>query len=420
MPAPERILAHVDVNSCYANLAIQNYPYLQGKCVAVGGDPESRHGIILASNYAAKKYGVKTGSALWEAKQKCPQIVIFPIRQLGRKTIRRMSDYLREMCYGITPMLQMEGDDGIYMDWTGCVRDFEQAEYRAHELRLRFYHNTGLTTSVGVSFTRSFAKLGSDYDKPFGTTIISPDNWRDIVWPLPVRDLYWIGPATTDKLNKMGIKTIGELAACDLDSVYSWLGVIGRMLWNFANGRDNTSISFKDDRPIAKTVGNSTTALEDLHTLDDILQYTAKLCGQVSEELRKSNVYCNGIKVGLRCAENLGWIERQRKLPFPTRTSDMLFDQTNLLIQKHWDGKPLRGVGIRAYDLIDDDYLQMALLPEMLKDQRDEQLDRTVQEIRRRMGDKIIMPMRVYAHRKLAALDWTSAESAQKNAFRRF
>ena len=218
----------------------------------------------------------------------------------------------------------------------------------------------------------------------------------------------------------MDIKTIGELAACDLDSVYSRLGVIGRMLWNFANGRDSTPISFKDDRPAVKTVGNSTTALEDLHTLDDILQYTAKLCGQVSEELRRTNVYCNGIKVGLRCAENLGWIERQRKLPFPTRTSGMLFDQTNLLIQKHWDGKPLRGVGIRAYDLVDDDYLQMTLLPEMLKDQRDEQLDYAVQEIRRRMGDKIIVPMRVYAHKKLAGLDWTSAESAQKNAFRRF
>ena len=416
----ERIFAHVDVNSCYANLAIQEYPYLRDKCVAVGGDPESRSGIILASNYAAKKYGVKTGSVLWQAKQKCPHLVIFPMRALGRKTVRRMSDYLKEMCYAITPNLAMEGDDGIYMDWTGCVRDLGEAEYKAHELRLRFHHATGLTTSVGVSFNKVFAKLGSDYKKPFGCTILTRDNWRDIVWPLPVNDLYWIGPATTRKLHQMGIRTIGELANCKLDRAHGKFGLVGSMLWRYANGLDDTPIRFKDERPKMLTIGNSTTALQDLSTLDDILEYTAKLCGQVSESLREHNVYCCGIKVGLRSAETLDWTERQRQLAFPTRTSRLLFDQANMLIQQHWDGKPLRGVGIRAFELVEDDYLQMALLPEMQKDQRFEQLDHAVQEIHRRMGPKIIMPCRVYQNAGLRKMDISSVESAQKNAFRRF
>jgi DNA polymerase-4 len=416
----EKILSHIDVKGCYANLAVQNYPYLQGKCVAVGGDPESRHGIILASNQAAKKFGVKTGSALWQARSLCPQLEIVPIHILGRKTIRRMSDHLKELCYSVTPQLQMEGDDGIYMDWTGCVKSFEEAEYKAHELRLRFYHDTGLTTSVGVSFTRNFAKLGSDYEKPFGTTIIDHDNWRKIVWPLPVSDLYWVGPATTAKLQWMGIHTIGQLAACNLDRAYDRFGVVGRMLWLFANGQDVTQIAYKDDRQEEKTVGNSTTALADLHTLDDILSYTTKLCNIVSESLRTSKYFCNGVKIGLRSAETLGWIGRQKKLPFPSRTSKMLFDQANMLIQRNWDGNPLRGVDVRAYSLIDDDYLQMALLPEMLADQKQERLDTAVQEIHRRMGPKMLMSCRVFSDSGLRTMDLSSAESAQRNAFRRF
>jgi DNA polymerase-4 len=416
----QRIFAHIDVNSCYANLAIREYPQLEGKCVAVGGDPQSRSGIILASNPAAKKFGVKTGSVLWEAKQRCPQLVIFPIRQLGRGTIRRMSDYLREMCYEVTPNLAMEGDDGIYMDWTGCVRDFDEAEYKAHELRLRFYHATGLTTSVGVSFNKIFAKLGSDYKKPFACTIIRPDNWREIVWPLPVRDLYWIGPATERKLHQMGIRTIGNLANSTIERAHGRFGVVGCTLWRYANGLDTTPIAEKDERPKVITVGNSTTALQDLTTLDDILEYVAKLCGDVSERLRKDNIYCCGFKVALRSAETLEWTERQKKLAFPTRTSRLLFNEANCLIQQHWDGEPLRGVGVRAFELVADDYLQMALLPEMQRDQRHESIDNAVQEIHRRMGDKIIMPCRVFLNRGLRGMDLTSEESAQRNAFRRF
>jgi len=273
-------MCHCDVNSAFANLAINEFVYLRGKCVAVGGDPESRRGILMAANQQAKKYGLKVGMALWEARQRCPQLEIVPIHVLGRKTIRRMTDTLVEMCYGITPMLDLEGDDGVFSDWTGCVRDFEEAEYMAHKLRLQFYHCTGLTISVGVSFNRNFAKLASDFDKPFGTTVINHENWRDIVWPLPTSDLYWIGPATTRKLAAMGIQTIGELAAADLDRIFARLGVVGRMLWHFANGRDTTPISFKDDKPEMVTVGNSTTALEDMRSLDDILGYTAKLYGQ--------------------------------------------------------------------------------------------------------------------------------------------
>ncbi len=201
---------------------------------------------------------------------------------------------------------------------------------------------------------------------------------------------------------------------------YKRFGVVGRMLWNFANGRDTTPVALKGDHPKEQTTGNSTTALADMHTLDSILEYSAKLCSQVSEELRTNGTLAGGIQVGLRSAADLGWIVRQKKLPFPSRTSRMLYDQANILIQRHWDGQPLRGMAIRTYDLLDDDYLQMALLPEMLKDQRQERLDYAVQEIHRRMGADIIVPGRVFTNSSLVGLDLTSEESAQKNAFRRF
>ena len=207
-----RILSHADINGAYASITCLEDRSLRGKRVAIGGDPKSRHGMLAASP-EAKKLGVKTGQPLWEARQRCPDLVIASIHVLGRKTIRRVSDDFVEMCYAITPQLALEGDDGVYLDLTGCVRDFEEAEAKAHELRLRMQYEIGVTISVGVSFNRNFAKLASDYQKPNQCTVINHDNWKDIVWPLPVSDLYWIGPATTRKLNRMGITTIGQLAA---------------------------------------------------------------------------------------------------------------------------------------------------------------------------------------------------------------
>jgi len=414
-----RILAHADINAAYASIACLEDRSLRGKCVAVSGDPASRSGIILAASPEAKKFGVRTGQPLWEARQRCPDLVFVCIHDLGRKTIRRVSDDFVEMCYAITPQLALEGDDGVYLDMTGCVRNFEEAEAKAHELRLRMQYEIGVTISVGVSFNRNFAKLASDYRKPNQCTVINHDNWKDIVWPLPVSDLYWIGPATTCKLNRMGIATIGQLAAANLDSIFAKLGVIGRMLWHFANGQDTMPIAYKDDRPEAKTIGNSTTAIKDMETLDDILRHAVKLCEITSESLRKDNLMCTGLRVGLRSTD-LSWIGRQKVLPFPSRTCRMLYDQANLLIQKHWNGEPLRGIEVRATGLLGDDYLQMALLPEMLKDQDNERIDMAIQNIHRRMGPGMIVRGRVYEDRVLMEMDLTSPESAQKNAFRRF
>ena len=344
---------------------------------------------------------------------------IVPIRDLGRDRIRRMREYLKSLCYSVSPFVEMEGDDGGYFDLTGGVKDFLEAEAKAHEMRLRMKHDTGLTTSVGISFNRNFAKLGSDLRKPFQCSVINHHNWRDIVWPLPTRDLYWIGHATERKLSQMLIHSIGQLAVCDLNRIFSRLGVIGRMLWHFANGQDTTPISFIDDVPEEKTVGNSATALEDMHTLDSILEYAAKLCEVVSERLRENDFMANGIKGELRSANDLSWLGRQKPLPFPSRTSRLLFDQANVLIQRHWDGKPLRGLGIRTYKLVDDDYLQMAILPEMLRDQSRERIDFAKQEIHRRMGDNILIPGRVFMNPALARYDITSDESSQSNAFRR-
>ena len=225
-----RTILHSDCNCFYASVELLHHPELRGKPVAVGGDPEARHGIVLTADYTAKRYGVKTGMALWQAKQVCPDITFLP---------PRMDLYLR----------------------------FSRM---AQEISSRMKKELGITVSVGVSFNKIFAKLGSDYKKPDAITTMYEDEFQRKAWCLPVSDLLYVGNATNKKLYSMGIRTIGDLAKSDETLLVRKLGKMGSILWAFANGYDESPVKLENTSAPVKSVGNSTTTPKDMETDEDV------------------------------------------------------------------------------------------------------------------------------------------------------
>jgi len=256
----ERVILHSDLNNFYASVECLYNPDLRDKPVAVGGDVEARHGIILAKNYHAKKYGILTGEAIWQAQQKCRDLVVVPP---NFKRYMRFSQMARDIYADYTDQCESFGLDECWLDVTGSYRLFGDGKAIADKIRERIKFEMGITASVGVSFNKIFAKLGSDIKKPDATTIISKDNFKDVVWKLPVNELLYVGRATHKKLNRYGIKTIGDLANTELKYLEYWLGKWGCMLWTFANGYDTSPVSNIGAKSLIKSVGNSTTTPRD-------------------------------------------------------------------------------------------------------------------------------------------------------------
>lgn len=232
----DRVVLHSDCNCFYASVELLHHLELRGKPVAVGGDPESRHGIILTADYTAKKYGVKTGMALWQAKQLCPDITFLPPRM---DLYLRFSRMAQEIYADYTDLREPFGCDESWLDVTASATLKGDGELIAKEISNRMKSELGITVSIGVSYNKIFAKLGSDYKKPDAITTMYRNEFREKVWSLPASDLLYVGRSTAKKLNSIGVKTIGELAMMDEKLLVSLLGKMGSVLWGFANGYDN-------------------------------------------------------------------------------------------------------------------------------------------------------------------------------------
>ncbi len=255
------MILHSDMNNFYASVEILYDPTLRDKPVAVAGDEEARHGIVLAKNDIAKRFGIRTGQVLWEARQQCPGLVCVPAHY---ERYLAFSAQARDIYTSYTDQVESFGLDECWLDVTGSVGLFGEGPAIADDIRGRMKRELGLTVSIGVSFNKVFAKLGSDMKKPDATTVITPENYRDKAWSLPVSDLLYVGPATTRKLNQYGITTIGELAQANPDLLYWLLGKNGIMLHQFANGQDHSGVRRYYAVPPMKSIGNSTTAPRDL------------------------------------------------------------------------------------------------------------------------------------------------------------
>ncbi len=390
---------HSDINACYASVELLFRPELKGRPVAVGGDEEKRHGIILAKSEEAKRAGVKTGQTLWEARNLCPELVVIPPHferyiYYSKEVQRIYSDY--------TDRREPFGIDESWLDITGCVRAGE-GERCAKEINRRVKQELGLTVSVGVSWNKVFAKLGSDYRKPDAVTVISRENYRERIWPLPVEELLYVGRATRVKLAALGIWTIGDLARADERMLKLRLGKMGSVLHEYANGLDRSPVLRESEYAPAKSVGNGTTTPRDMRSMEDAMPVVVSLCECVGARLRKIGARAGVLTLELRSAQ-LNWISHRRRLTRPTDCDrELLRTALGLLHEAHEWPAPLRSLAVRAEELIPaSSPEQLDVFTDYGQLEKQMKLDRTVDRLRNRYGLNTIRRGAVFADPTMA------------------
>ena len=353
-----RCILHSDMNGFYASVECLYNPAIRDKPMVVAGDVEARRGIVLAKNEIAKAFGIKTGSPLWQAKQLCPEVLFVP-PNFERYT--KFSSLAREIYAEYTDRVEPFGLDEAWLDISENTPIFGSGKTIADQIRNRIRFELGLTVSIGVSFNKVFAKLGSDMKKPDATTVITHEDFHQSVWKLPVGDLLYVGRVTKKKLNMYGIFTIGDLARTEKSIIQRNLGKTGDMLWNFANGFDFSPVAKIDSDIVVKSVGNSTTAPRDLVNEEDVKITLKSLSENVASRLGEQDFICRTVQLGIRSNE-LSWIERQAKLLKPSRTVEDIFNASyELFLQNHDFNTdlPVRSLSVKACDLDKSDFEQL-------------------------------------------------------------
>ncbi len=378
------MILHSDLNNFYASVECLYDPALRRVPLVVGGDPQLRHGIVLAKNNVAKAMGIVTGEALWQARQKCPDLHVvqpdFPLYLHFARQVRSIYD-------DYTDQVEPFGLDEAWLDVGATCHHGRTGEAIADEIRCRIREELGLTASVGVSFNKVFAKLGSDMKKPDATTVVSRANFREKVWPLPASDLLYVGPATKRKLARFGVRTIGQLARLDPGFLHASLGKWGDMLTIFANGLDTSPVMPSDYQSAICSIGNSTTTPRDLRTNADVWLIICVLSESVASRLRQHQLKCQTVQISIRDVE-LASFERQGKLARPGNLAADIARQAMSLFAAAWDwSRPLRSIGVRGCDLIDAATgVQLSLFEDEARQVRQEQLAQTIDQIRSRFG----------------------------------
>ena len=384
----DRVILHCDLNCFYASVELLSLPHLRQLPVAVCGDPASRHGIVLAKNELAKSFGVKTAETVWQARRKCPDLVCVPPHH------RRYAEYSRlvNQIYGrFTDLVEPFGIDESWLDITGSMHLFGgDPAAIADRIRATVREELGLTLSVGVSFNKVFAKLGSDYKKPDATTLIPREGWREIIWPLPVTDLLFVGRAADRVLEQYGIRTIGQLAAADPGFLESVLGKQGRQLHEYANGLEHSPVRPQHLQEPVKSVGNSTTFPDNLTSWPQVRTGLSLLCDSVASRLRRLGLYCGGVQVGIKFADFRS-ISRQKQLSRSTHLMKELLDAALELTAAAWKPPaPIRLLNVTALHLTEaeETYEQTDLFAggETSRSRRQERLEQTMDAIRDKFG----------------------------------
>ena len=379
----ERTILHCDLNNFYASVEIGKDPSLRTLPLAVAGNQELRHGIILAKNQLAKQAGVKTGQTLWEAKQLCADLVLVPP---DFKEYQRYSRMVKEIFSDYSDQIEDFGIDESWLDVSGSCSLFGDGMRIAQTIQTRIYREIGLTSSIGISFNKIFAKLGSDYRKPMGLTWITHDNYRDIVWPLPVEDLLYVGRSTAHKLKLMGIETIGDLTQTEYGRLVKSLGKWGDYLWQFANGEDHSEVAKQTYIAPIQSIGNGITAPRDLYDLEDVRLIAYVLCESIVHRLREANLAARCISVQLR---NIKLVSIQRQITVPvaiTTVSHMMRVVMDLCARSYDFKTALRSITIQATQLISRHAAQQLSLFDAQEDESEEALDVVMEQIRRRFG----------------------------------
>ena len=390
---PGRVILHCDCNNFFASVELLKYPELRDKPVAVAGDPEGRHGIILAKNMAAKRLGVQTAETIWQAKQKCPGLILLPPHH---DEYEAMSQRVNEIYLSVTDQVEPFSVDESWLDVTGSQRLFGDGKTIADELRRRIREELGITISVGVSDNKSWAKLGSDYKKPDATTVITSGNVSDILHPLPIQDMLFVGSAAAEVLRRHGVMTIGMLAATPKESLVKWLGKQGEGLWDMANGLDHTPVRRWGEGEAVKSVGNGMTYPHDLKGEDAWKAGLMPLCDSVGSRLRAQHLKCRTVSLQIKDPQ-FKVISRQKTLSMPTSLTKVLFRETLGILHQCWPADaPIRLLTVTASSLCREDEAEVAQLSFLTDvkpdDPRQARIEQAMDEVRRRFGTESLIP----------------------------
>ncbi len=397
----DRVILHADMNNCYASIEIHHHPQWRGFPLAVCGSQEDRHGIVLAKSQEAKRFGVKTGEPVGQALTKCPDLLIVPPHYEMYLDYSRRA---RALYARYTDLVEPFGMDECWMDVTGSQKLFGNGRTIADDIRCRIKKELGITVSVGVSFNKTFAKLGSDLKKPDAVTEIPRDRFRQILDPLPVENMLGVGGSTRRKLCACGICTLGDLAGSDPHFLRKILGVSGILLWHHANGRDADPVHNVQYRAPIRSVGRGVTCRADLVDNAEVLRVLQVLCFSVSQRLREHGLEASGVQLSVRDCD-LYTRQFQTLLALPTQSSLLLREAGMALFTERYDWqKPVRALTIRAIHLRPlRTYRQLGFLSAFSQRQKKEDLDAALYALRERFGKHAISFASLFEETKLPA-----------------
>ena len=386
----QRLIFHVDVNSAFlsweaAKRVKQGLPDLREIPSCIGGDPKKRTGIVVAKSIPAKKYGIQTGEPMGMALQKCPDLVCVPS---DFALYDRCSKAFKSICASYAPVMESFSIDEVFLDMTGTGQIYPDPVATACEIKDRIYQELGFTVNVGISTNKLLAKMASDFEKPNKVHTLYPEEVPRKMWPLPVRDLLFLGKASEKKLVQNGIRTIGDLARANEKEIQMLLGEkAGHQLYLSANGIDDSPV--KAQREEAKGISVETTFDEDIVSYEQIFPILLSQCDIVAARMRREGKKCNCVAVSFRTLEFKNK-SHQRKLDNPTDVTNEIYQNVRQLFQESWSGQPLRLIGVALTGLTEDDFIQMSLFEDPKKREQQKKLDEAMDNIRKKFGnDKI-------------------------------
>ncbi len=382
----ERTILHCDCNSFFASVETVLNPSYRGVPMAVCGSQEDRHGIVLAKNDEAKRYGIRTAETVYSAKKKCPELVIASPHY---EEYARYSKMVNAIYADYTDLIEPFGIDESWLDVTASKRVFGNGEEIAELIRRRVKEELGITVSIGVSFNKVFAKLGSDYKKPDAITVISKDNFEQIVFPLPVTDLLFVGKKTAEELLKIGVRTIGELASISKELLKNKLGKAGEMLSDYANGLDDSPVGVDENYEV-KSISNGFTFKHDLVSPEDCRVGIEFLCEEIGARLRKKTLKCNTVAITVKDT-HLRVIQRQRQLPNASDINREISDMAFKILCDEWSFKiPIRMLTVSVSGFVEAScaYTQLDLFSctDVNARGKGKKRDETVDAIRKKYG----------------------------------
>lgn len=392
----DRAILHSDANCFYASVETVLNPEFRGKAIAVCGSPEERHGIVLAKSEKAKRVGVKTGMANWQAKQCCRDLIIVPPQY---DYYLKFSKLLHGIYRRYTDQVEPFGMDECWLDVTYSPGDPMEI---AEEIRQAVKDELGLTVSIGVSFNKVFAKLGSDYKKPDAITQISKEHFKEIVWPLPCSDLLYCGNATTAKLGSMGVRTIGGIASLPVEVMQRKFGKNGVALWKYANGLDDSRVAHQDYTAPAKSVGHGITCVADLENMDEAKKVIFALSLDIGYKLRYMNLRATGVQLYVRNSE-LSFCSWQKRLEMATQDEGTIALAAYTLLEEKYSWRnPIRSITVTAIQLdSSQNPTQLSMLLDYERLVRREKLNESIDTIRDRYGKYAVIPALVLDEKKM-------------------